>query len=237
MSLPGDISVPRIDNLEGDEHCRFCCSTPGLVIVGYRHVAEHIEHINSRVGLCLGCMEDFGPCPACEMGRHHEFPPHGRGPWGSEGYWKGMPWTALDPTCDCDEKPLSSRDSRARLDDLTNRVVSMIGAKDDPLGRELPPGPCDDCDHEETHPRRFLFGERKLCPEHARGRHIVADKLEHERLAVMMRTTERTARAKPDFEEVERAAVVPGDSLLAPDENIDEVLAADAPPELPNDLL
>jgi hypothetical protein len=120
--LPGDLTIPRTDNVDGDEHCRYCCTSLGLVVVGSEHTQQKIDHVAG--GECPGCFEMYGPCPFCERGRLAEFPERGRGPWGKDGYWKGMPYDALRPSCVCDEKPQPMREQAAQWRELRDRMAS-----------------------------------------------------------------------------------------------------------------
>jgi hypothetical protein len=75
-------SGTRITNGTGTTHCPYCCDE-GWVLVGF-----------SR-----GSADQMGPCPRCERGYAIEFPKSGKGPWGSEGYWRGRSTSGIEKTC------------------------------------------------------------------------------------------------------------------------------------------
>ncbi len=67
----------RTQNLTGGARCRRC-NNDALVAVGRSKFGD-------------GGLDEYGPCPECEMGFRVEFPstPKKTGPWGPDGYWQG----------------------------------------------------------------------------------------------------------------------------------------------------
>jgi hypothetical protein len=167
------MTVPRIQNVSEDEHCRFCCSSPGLVFVGTE--------------LWQGADYDqVGPCPACELGQKLEFPPK-FAQWGPRGFWQGRPWDALQVTCNCGEKlpsgggglpdfvvealarmrravQLDDGDEEAQKPRRESSLVDAEVAKLDPAGE----GKCDDCKADVRF--RVRIGKVTVCRVHAVSR-------------------------------------------------------------------
>jgi len=157
--LPGDLTVdsPRLDNTpEGGEHCKFCCgNAPGMVVVGTEHTDKKHPHVSG--GGCLGCTEQYGPCPACELGKLFEFSKTGRRQWGRDGFWKGMEVSALEalkPTCVCKDEILPNRENQARAQELLATLAASIGGGDpepDPVQETTDPVRQDQPEDEPEH--------------------------------------------------------------------------------------
>lgn len=109
------MSEMRVDNLEGAEHCEFCCDD-GVVVVGSE----------SRVFNGLrGDYEVVAPCPACARGERVEFPPNGRpSTWGKDGYWRGRPWN-IKRACQCNAVPLARGDGSARAKSAARHLAPV----------------------------------------------------------------------------------------------------------------
>ena len=178
--MPGDLAAPsRIDNVEGEEHCRFCCQSPGYVVVGTRQVENRRYYDSGGRRVPAPSLaatsepdgfyedEELGPCPICQLGHKVEFPEKGTGPWGKEGFWRGMPHSALKPDCRCDEKPVEKREAREMIEATmaSLRAIAEDEGRTESVRRAqtlevLPAGVCDDCGRDA--PARVRVGKLEL---------------------------------------------------------------------------
>lgn len=97
----------------GTETCNRC--ERGLAITGRRPAPSGV------------LVDEYGPCPHCELGCRFEFPEKCRPRW-PNGYWQGRPAEVIPPPRDGYELPKVENAMRARL--LMRRFA---GADVDPL--------------------------------------------------------------------------------------------------------
>jgi hypothetical protein len=141
-----------IRNATDEDHCKHCCAHPGLVIISWVHTNPFTRHQSGVKPLdCLGCVEQYGPCPFCERGNNLEFP---RGdtkpPWGKNGVWRGgKPNPAdLPMTCDCNAVLLRQEDSK----ELLLALQAHVSAWDRNPVQPAPPMPVFDDPTPPLHP-------------------------------------------------------------------------------------
>ena len=136
-----------IRNATDEDHCLHCCAHEGLVIVSWVHTNPFTKH---EVGVkpvdCLGCAEQYGPCPFCERGSNLEFP---RGdtkpPWGKYGVWRGgkpKP-TDLPFTCQCRVATTKSHEALELAAGIVAHMADWTKKKKEAAEHSFEPGAFD----------------------------------------------------------------------------------------------